>query len=531
MVAEEQAVAVAQFVGKVQPQRLESVLSSIAEATLRLPVPTMAGLMAARFRVDRPELAGFVENLAMRLKDAAVAEMIATEVRQNRGTSPDLATAVWGIAPDIDRREAVLTLSRQMLQESAALGDPASEQMWRQTAQLLMHYDHASYVGDPYSVELQRASDRAVDLERAQTDPPERVARWASTVAEDAVRRLDTLLLIDLLALRVDAAGWRDLAELVVSRIQVSIVVGDFTAASELAEALVQSSHRPEGHRTDDADRGLLERVLDATSIRHLASHLDTSDGEVVAGAQRLCHAIGTGGIGPLAQALAREERTRSRRHLVALLVSYGPAGRNAVEKLMRSQSAAVRRTAVVLLREFGGLDALPELESLLNDDEPHVQREATRAIAMLGIEPAFEIVAKALDGGSDATRGVVMNALWSLPLTDAAPVLAFVIRHTTPSGGMRDVHEKAIQRLGEADTAEAVAALEQTLHAGNWLSPFRTAALRRLAAESLARIGSSQAIGTLQHASVSGSRGVRSAARHALKAHTPSAKASESRA
>lgn len=517
--------AVAQFVSKVQPTRLESVVTGIADAVLRLPMGSLAGLMAARYRSDRPDLAAFVENVAARIKDAAVAGVIVKEIRQNRGTSPDLAAAVWGITPDIDRREAILTLARQMLHESPASDEPATEQMWRQTEQLLTTYDHASYVGSAYTTELNRAADRAVDLQQAGTDPPERVATWTSTVDDEAVRALDAFLLVDLLRLRDgDAARWRDLADLVVARIQVSIVLGDFTTAANLTEAIGGGAA---GHRApaiEAAAGEALDAVFDAVAMRHLASHLDTSDPATVAGVERLCRAVGTRAIDPLARTLAREERRRSRQNLVALLSSYGAAGRQAVERLMQSQNAAVRRTAVVLLKEFGGEDALPELESLLNDQAPHVQREATRAIAQLGVEQAFQILARALTGGSTETRGVIVNALSTLNPADAAPVLAFILQSTQPRGGMHEVHEKAIGRLAEADSPESVRALEHALHRGSLLAPFRTAALRRLAAAALARITSPRALEALTTAAATGSRGVRAAARAALRARGQSA-------
>lgn len=517
--------AVAQFVSKVQPTRLESVVTGIADAVLRLPMGSLAGLMAARYRSDRPDLAAFVENVAARIKDAAVAGVVVKEVRQNRGTSPDLAAAVWGITPDIDRREAILALARQMLHESPASDEPATEQMWRQTEQLLTTYDHASYVGSAYTTELNRAADRAVDLQQAGTDPPERVATWISTVDDEAVRALDACLLVDLLQLRDgDAARWRELADLVVARIQVSIVLGDFTTAANLTEAIGGGAA---GHRAPEIQAAAgeaLDAVFDAVAMRHLASHLDTSDPATVAGVERLCRSVGTRAIDPLARTLAREERRRSRQNLVALLSSYGAAGRQAVERLMQSQNAAVRRTAVVLLKEFGGEDALPELESLLNDQAPHVQREATRAIAQLGVEQAFQILARALTGGSTETRGVIVNALSTLAPADAAPVLAFILQRTQPRGGMHEVHEKAIGRLAEADSPESVRALEHALHRGSLLAPFRTAALRHLAAAALARIASPRALEALTTAAATGSRGVRAASRAALRVRGQSA-------
>ena len=50
------------------------------------------------------------------------------------------------------------------------------------------------------------------------------------------------------------------------------------------------------------------------------------------------------------------------------MLIAFGAAGRREVERLKSSPNPAVRRTAIFLLREFGGSEALPELTELLND-------------------------------------------------------------------------------------------------------------------------------------------------------------------
>ena len=56
-----------------------------------------------------------------------------------------------------------------------------------------------------------------------------------------------------------------------------------------------------------------------------------------------------------------------------------------------------MRRTAIHLLREFGGNEALPELAPLIDDKEPNVQREAIRAIVNIGTDEAFAVLEKAL--------------------------------------------------------------------------------------------------------------------------------------
>ncbi len=88
------------------------------------------------------------------------------------------------------------------------------------------------------------------------------------------------------------------------------------------------------------------------------------------------------------------------------------PIGRREVERLKNSPNPAVRRTAIYLLREFGGSEALPELTELLNDNDQQVQREAVRAILNIGTDKAFEVLQQALAGGTPTSRDAIMQSL-----------------------------------------------------------------------------------------------------------------------
>jgi HEAT repeat protein len=297
------------------------------------------------------------------------------------------------------------------------------------------------------------------------------------------------------------------------------LVVGDFPAAALLAEALrAQSeSHREPEIRADAAET--LHNFLTPSTMRHVASHLDTSDERVVEAARRFCLALGAVAIRPLAEVLSREERNRPRRHLIDVLTSFGAAGREAVESLRQSPNAAVRRTAVLLLREFGGQEALPELESLLDDAEPHVQREATRAIATLGIDSAYDTLIRALERGTERARTSILGVLRTLPHEDAEPVLSYLAIHAPCRSTMWAVHEQVVERLGTVGGRRGVEALAAVLQRRSLWSPLRMRSLHRLAIDALAKIGSREAIEVIHSAAAYGTRAARAAARARLEA------------
>ena len=109
--------------------------------------------------------------------------------------------------------------------------------------------------------------------------------------------------------------------------------------------------------------------------------------------------------IAPLAEALSAEQDARSRRRLRDILVEFGAAGRESVQQLMNAANWEVRRTAAFLLREFGGAEGLKELQPLLTDTEPLVQREAIQALMLNGTDAASQILLQALTEHDAAAR------------------------------------------------------------------------------------------------------------------------------
>ena len=510
--------ALAQYVSQTAPEESDRVMTAIAEAATRLPLDTLGPLMEGRRGASKSGLAQFVQGLGRRASDTSVASLIAHEVRKGNGTSPCLADAFCGLAPDPQSHSAILTIARQMVTAGpGAMAGPAAAAAWQQSEDMLLAYSNQAFVSDAYQSELSRLADRAVDLERDHTDSPDVVAAWCRTVEDDQLRLLDSGLMADLMQLQQDLTLWRDLAGLALERVNALLVVGDFPAAALLAEAMraQAESHADEEIRSEAADT--LRNFLTTSTMRHVAFHLDTANRGMVDAARRFCAALGTVAIRPLAEVLSIEERNRPRQHLIEILIGFGAAGRQSVERLRKSPNAAVRRTAVLLLREFGGQEALPELAALLDDAEPHVQREATKAVAMLGTEPAYDVLIRALERGTEQARTSIVGVLASLPEDERERVLSRLILKTPYRATLWTFHGQAIKRLGAAGGRLAVDALSEVLQRRSLWSPFKMAFLHRRAVDALAEIGTTEAVAAIESAAAYGSRAGRAAARACL--------------
>src|SRR3954464_18396 len=165
-------------------------------------------------------------------------------------------------------------------------------------------------------------------------------------------------------------------------------------------------------------------------------------------------------------------------------------------------------------MRQFGGSDALPDLTELLDVNEPQVQREAVRAILNVGTDAAYRILEQALAGGTAQSREAIMQSIGTVRDERATPLFAYILGHIDHRGALAPVYLRAIESLGALRDPGGIAPLREALYKGEWWAPRRTSALRSAAASALARIGTPEAMETLEEAVVAGPRGVRSAAR-----------------
>jgi len=502
------AVEAATAQGLSSDQVIETMGSSMGRLT-----PDMLLAVLAAKQSGGPD-AAIASSMMDKMTDDTIASFVANSVAKDRGATERLAHAFEALVPESERKEQLLELAEEKARQTDLGKDASFENLWQSAAEMLTSYSDEKYVSDEYARELSGARTRAVDVERVSDDPPERVQEWLGTISDDALRGLDLSLMLDLLRIEDDPLRWNAVATIVAADVERRTVLGDLPAAASLATAILREQ-QPGG-------RGLLAPVASALAdklsagplIRHIVLQLRTIDDNGVAAAAGLCHTLGAACVRPLAEALAIEENNRAIRALREILLDFGAVGRSSVEQLMTSTNPAVRRTAIDLLRVFGGDEALPELLPLLADSDQQVQREAVRAIVQIGTSAAFAALQRALMSGGSA-RDTIVQQLIALRDDKAIPLLCSVLANTTPSGALAEAHLEITEALGTLKPhADSTHALKVALHRGTWWAPGRTAALREAAASALARLGSPEAMAVLDEASRTGSRGVRRIAR-----------------
>jgi hypothetical protein len=519
---------IAEAVARTDPSQLDLALRNMSAALGQVSPEMMLELLSQRGSTDdqgagAPHVVG---EVVRRMSDQTIATFVTRSVA-TPGTSTDrLAEAFHALVPDHERRQNLVGLAHDDAVASPLGQTEGFESMWTNVSTMLTSYSDKSFVSDEYGRELSGARTQAIEVERVNDDPPDRMAAWVGTVASSAIRALDLTLLMDLLRIEQDARPWRELMVPVRAQIEDFLLVGDFDAAAELVAVIVHEAG-PEGNAgRKGAAASAIEQLAGGAMMRHIVSHLATIEDPQFERVKSLCLAIGAMLVRPLAEALTSEERGRTRERLTALLIAFGPTGRQTVEWLKSSLNPAVRRTAIYLLREFGGSDALPDLTALLDDTESHVQREAVRAILNIGTDAAYEALQHALAGGTPQSREAIMLAIELVRDGRATPVFAYILRNVDHRGPLRPVYLRAIESLGSLRDPEGIEPLKSALHRGEWWAPRRTALLRAAAATAIARIDTPEARDVLREAAASGSRGIRAAVRPVLsrtkRASTP---------
>jgi len=520
----------ANYAAQVNPDEFDAIMNNVAGGTTRLtpelllgllsaPSPTPAagsGADAAGDAGDPPgvDLGG---ELRGRFTEEMLGAFVAENVVRDRGATGRLAEAFHALATEDSQRRTALALAEERVSMSSLGADPQFNDIWASAMSMLMSYTDADYVPDAYDRELTSAREMAVEVEQVSDDPPDRIAAWLSTVADDDLRALDQQMLVDLLRLEDRPDAWASVLEIAITRLEQLVLVGDLGLAGDLAEAIGGIARDPRSPFASQARDGI-GRVAGGALVKNLMLYMRQADDQEMPQADRLCAALGPVLVSPLAAALAAEESRLAVRRAKDILIGFGDAARAPAKALRNSSNPAVRRAAIELLRAVGGEDALPDLRTLLDDADPHVQREALRAIVHIGSDDAYAMLEDALKVGDSSTREAIMHARGALHDERAAPLLAHILRQSDHRGAAEAAYRSAIEALGRSGAhPEGIQALRDVLHRGEWWAPGRTSRIRHAAALALWATASPAGDEALQDASLSGSRGVRAAAARAM--------------
>ena len=467
----------AEYLSKTEPQRLDAMFGHMGRAAGQLSAEAMLKLLDQRHRQEAMVGSINVPGAVMeRMTDESVSHFVAASVIKERGATERLALAFQALVPDTDRQRQLLALAEQEV--AASEGPPEGfAEMWQRVEGMLTSYSDEKYVSEQYARELSGARTRAVDVERASDDPPERIATWLATVGDAALRTLDHQLLLDLLNIEAEPARWRDIAETATAHAEDLVRVGYFDQAWQLADAVVQrgpAQSRPRGLRLGRS-RALRPRQHD--EARPVApARLRRCVLRAVQGALP-CHRA-AGDSGARRAAVVRKGRARAppaARH-PRRLRRQGPRIGAAADERPELGGAPHRRLPAARVRRLRGAK---ELVPLLADTEPLVQREAVQALMLNGTDEASRILLQAITSASGRSRETLLTELTGTRDERAAPLFCYLVRHMDRRKEQQ-LYLSSVVALGTFGGPDAVEALKFALHQGDFWSPLARAGCDR---------------------------------------------------
>jgi hypothetical protein len=517
--------ALADFVAREHPDQLDRTLNHIAGVIPRLTPEMVVTLLTTGVPMppDAPSGIDLPGEVRERISDETVAEFVARSVSREGGPTNRLAQAFQTLVPE-DKRAHLLELAQDEAANLPIGRQQEFRELWQSTVDLLTSYSDATFVSDEYGRELAAVRSQAIEVDRVSDDPPDRIHSWLATVSQQEIRRLDHQVLLDLLIIETRPDAWSRVLESSLDATNQLVSSGHIGLAQSLLDAITAAAQ--DGAPFAEAARAGLEQLRSGRLMQHVISFTRQATADDVKDLSTFCRTIGPAAIQPLAEALATEQGVAVKR-LREIVLSFGAAGRAYASELRTSANPAARRTAVELLRSFGGADALPDLTALMNDSEPTVEREALRAIVQIGTPEAYSTLTKAITSANAERRDLILRALTTVRDDRAAHLFVHILDHTDYRGKLEAVYRLAIEALGNVGgDPESVGALKKVLDRGEWWAPIRTARLRAAAATALRSSATPAAEQALAEAVQHGPSGSRRAAKAALSTPAPRAQA-----
>lgn len=511
--------ALAAFVTRSDPGQLDRVLRNIASSLPRMSPEMVMSLLDEPQPVNedgQPDGIDLASELRERVDDTLVAKFVAQSVARDRAATARLAQVFQTLVPDHTQRDRVIDLASSQAAAGPLGREPQFTELWRQAADILSSYSDEKFIDEGYARDLSQARVIAVEMDKIGDDPPERVAAWVATVADEQVRRLDQQVLGDLIIVESRPDEWRKMLVLALGRIEQLVLVGDLASAQDLLDTLLHVS-RDQASPFAGAAKDGVTTLASGDVMTHVLLFIRQAEDGDMPRVTRFCLSLGRDVVGRLIDALLAEEDARTIRRLRDVLIAFGSAVRTRVAELCASPNVSVRRTAIELVRVIGGPEAL--LLQLLDDEELQVQRDALRAIVQTGTDDAFSALRDALTSGSPRTRDMITGSISTLRDERAAPLFAFIVGQGLIRGRAGKVFLAAVEALGTLRVSDetTIGALVDAAGRGVWWHPVQARRLRTAAVRALRLIGSPEAITALETLARTGPYGAKTAAQAAL--------------
>jgi len=487
------------------PERLPEVMGHLASASSQLDPHVVMQLLHAE--EERDDRLGVVRGLTGAFNDEKVAQLLATALALDGQASDRLATIFNTIAPDEERKERVLTLTRNMLSETDFGRSGQFQTIWTSMEELLVSYNEKPFMSEAYRASLDGAGDRAERMAAAEL-PPE-LPEWMETLGQQNVRSLSVQLLIDLLAIEPDATRAADIASDMEALAEDLLMSGAYADAKKVTAALAAGANRAGAVGREACAQARLQ-LGESSPMRETAALIGDVDDEACAAISDVIRSVGVPCVEALKPLVAVEEQTAAAARAADLIVGFGPPALGRLASLVADPRWFAQHAAASLLGRLGVPEVVPLLQPLLRKSDRRVMREAIGALSRIDDPSAARALHTVMRSATGELRQTVIDALVADRDPRIVPMLARIVEESRPLGKDHVVVLDALRALGIVGSDQAIPIIAGVMRQRTWLWRRRLKALKRQSIDALAQIGTPRAAETIDQAGRTGDRVLR---------------------
>ena len=327
----------------------------------------------------------------------------------------------------------------------------------------------------------------------------------------------------EILTLEKEPEPYQDAANILNKILDTHLTLGEFRKASDLLKRiymLLKADGLPDWQI--EIIRKLIVGAGEEQRIEQIGRILDNEDGirlEDISGYLELLH---RNSIRPLIKLLGELKKSKTRRVIYDALSEIG---KNAIEiftPYMDDPRWYLVRNITHILGRIGKEEAFPHIEKAFHHEEFRVRREAVQALGLIGSPEATGLLVKALTDEDARIRAMAAISLGKVgQIAGLGPLLEVVQSKEFPKKEPAEI-KAFFDAIGMMGSNEAVPVLHQLFERKNWFGRGKAGDLRLGAAQTLAVIGTPEAMAILEEGKNSKEESIREACRQALKSIHP---------
>jgi len=486
------------------PERMSEVVNNIAAASAQLDPRVVLQVLQTQ---EGGDASMHVNGLAAAFDDTKVARLLATALAIDGKASDRLATIFNTIVPDTDRKQRVLTLTRSLLSETDFGKAGHFHTLWSSMEELLVSYNDKPFVSEGYRASLDEIGARAERM--AAMDLPPELQEWMTSLGQDSVRALSVQMLIDLLAIEVDAKRADEIAEDMEALAEDLLMSGAYEDAGAVINGLAARASSPRAIGRD-ACRQALDRLGESLALLETVSLADEFDDAVWNTVRSLVAKIGPSTIGALSSIAAAERETLGSKRAASAILGFGTSAIPRLTPLVGDERWFAQLAGATLLGAIGTADAVPLLQPLLRKTDARVARAAVAALGKIDDPAAARAVHTVLRAATGALRTAVIDALVAERDPRVVPLLSRVIAESTPLGSDHDVVVEMLDALGTVGSERAVPTLMTASRVNRFFGGKKLRRVKEHAVAAIVQIGGTTGAAALDELAKSGDRALK---------------------